>query len=978
MASNHYPMQFTLLMCACLLCSGGQAQLLAYANHSADLSQQARVDDIEQDLKTVLNEISRTHSVSIIFEEKLVRGIRVTVPPAALSSPELDKQLLALLVPYGLNYRKVGKNQYVVIQSKKRNAETVPAEVLVNPEKSEARLPVRDTPPRQAGLDALNPTSPALVVEQTVTGTVTEENGAALPGVSVLVKGTQTGTTTGENGSFKIVVPNENAVLVFSFVGYLAQEVRVGNQTRLAVSLTTDTKALEEVVVTAFGIKKEQKSLTYATQQISGKEISAAGNPNVLNGLQGKVAGVTVSLNSGMPGKSPNIRIRGSRSLTGNNAPLYVIDGLPVSGGERVLDLNPSDIESMNVLKGPAASALYGLRASNGVIVITTKNGSGAQGKPTVTFDTQYSIDKVGFLPDLQMEFAQGENGVFNPNSIYTWGPRISTMSAYTNQLGEQEEPAVYDNDKAFYKTGGTMNSNLAFSNSGSFGNFMIGVGRSDQKGIVPNSSMARNNVKFNGLFNLFKNFTSNISFNFSDLGVKDFPEETGNTNIFRGVTETPPSYNLAGKPYAAPGDPYQQIFYRVSQNNPYWVINNSFRNEKTKRTLGNILLKYDFTNGLSLNYRLGMDHFTTNTTTYRELGYATAGRTIPPSGGSVTLDEQFSNQLNSNFFLTYTKQLKDDWSLDFVLGNELFDTRYKGVSTNGSNLSVGDWPNLANATLITGSNTIRNQRNVGFYANANIGWKDRVYLNASGRNDIVSNMPAGNRSFFYPSVGISAILTELIHASKRVFSFAKLRATVAEVGQAGPLYVNSRGFVTSNPGGFVFPYLGLASYTQSATRISPDLRPENTRTLELGGDLRFLNDRISVDYTFFNSNSDGQIFNIPVAITTGASNEVRNGGRLNSKGHEVVLSLIPIQKNGFRWEFNTNFTKYTSRVLELYGGTQRVTISSGTITLAAEVGNIYPAFIGTSYYRDPAIAIPPRAKSCTKATSPKPITVCP
>mgnify|MGYP003672385609 CR=1 FL=1 len=881
-----------------------------------------------QNIKNVLHIIEKNADVRFSYSPQVVPAKRlVTLKAENLSVGEI---LDNLLTPLHVNYIVTGRQ---IILSRK----------AINTEKK------YDQEVKLMEASSLQPNI------KSISGKVTDESGDALPGVSILIKGLQIGTISDVEGNFKLDVPDNNDMLVFSFVGYLTQEVRIGNSNNLNVSLVVDAKTFDEVVVTAFGIKKEQKSLTYSTQQISGKSISAAGNPNVLGGLQGKVAGVTVSLNSGMPGKSPGVRIRGSRSISGNNAPLYVIDGLPIAGGDRVLDLNPSDIESMNVLKGPAASALYGLRASNGVIVITTKNGSGSKGKPTVTFDTQYSIDQIGMLPDLQMEFAQGDNGVFNPNSIFTWGPRISTMSTYTNQLGEQEVPAVYDNDKAFFQNGSTMNTNLSFSNSGDYGNFMIGVGRNDQKGIVPNSSMSRNNIKFNGDFKLLKNLTSSISVNYSDLRVDDFPEKGGNDNIFRGVTETPPSYNLAGKPYADASDPYKQIFYRVSQNNPYWVVNNAFRNENTKRTLGNILLNYKFTPDLALNYRIGVDHYTTFTEDYSELGFATRGRTNPPSGGDYDIYNRFSNQLNSNLFLNYSKVINKVWSVDAIVGNEVFDNNFRSVNTSGANLVVGDWPSMSNATLITASNSITRQRIVGFYSNVNIGWNNKIYINASGRNDVVSNMPTGNRSFFYPSIGASAIVTELIPESKAVFSFAKLRATLAEVGQAGPIYVNGRGFTTNRPGSFVFPYQGLVSWTQSSTRINPGLRPENTRTFEIGGDFRFLNDRVTLDYTYFDSKSDGQIFNVPVAITTGASNEIRNGGKIRNSGHEVVLSLIPVQTKDFRWEFNTNFTTYKSKVLELYGGTQRVNIASGVVTLVAEVGSVYPQFVGTSYMRDPA-----------------------
>ncbi|WP_372931667.1 hypothetical protein, partial [Mariniphaga sediminis] len=401
--------------------------------------------------------------------------------------------------------------------------------------------------------------------------------------------------------------------------------------------------------------------------------------------------------------------------------------------------------------------------------------------------------------------------------------------------------------------------------------------------------------------------------------------------------------------------DPYYQIFYRVSQNNPYWVINNCFRHNNTKRTFGNILLNYKFNNFLGLNYRIGLDHYGTFNTNFKQLGYATSGRTNPPSGGSVAFLNRFSDQLNSNFFLSYNKMIQDGWSIDFIVGNEVFDSRVKSTSATGSELIVGDWANLDNATNISSSNSEYKQRIVGFYSNLNLGWKDKVFLNASGRNDIVSNMPSKNRSFFYPSVGFSAIITEILPASKSVLSYGKLRTTIAEVGQTGPVYVNGRGFVRNNPGGYIFPYINLASWAQSPTRVSSELKPENTKTFEIGADIRFFHNRLGIDYTYYTSNSDGQIFKIPVAVSTGATSEIRNGGQLKTQGHEFILNLIPIKTGNFKWELNTNFSTYKSKVGKLYGGTQRATISSSDIiTLVAEVGNTYPAFLGSAYLRDP------------------------
>ncbi len=797
--------------------------------------------------------------------------------------------------------------------------------------------------------------NPQIIEEAIITGKVTDENGEPLPGASVTVAGTTTGTVTDMDGNYTITVP-DGSTLIFSYIGFETMQISVDNRSQIDVSLNIDSTSLEEIVVTAFGIEKEKRQLVYATQEVAGKDLAAVGNSNLLNGLQGKVAGVTVNLNSGMPGKSPDIRIRGYRSLTGSNAPLYVIDGMPVAGGGRQIDFNPNDIESINILKGQAASALYGLRAANGVVVITTKSGKSANGKPTVTFSSHFNVDEASFLPDTQKEFAQGLNGVFDPNNIWTWGPRISGLGTYTNQRGEQEEAAAYDNQRDFYQRGRTINNNVTFANGSDIGNFLLGIGHTNQTGIVPNTDMTRINLKLNGELNLSKKFTVNASFNYSDLSVNDFPETFGNDNFFRGLIETPPSYNLRGKPFAEPDNPYRQIFYRASQNNPYWVINNNFRTEDTKRTFGNIFFKYNFTDNLSLNYRIGADHFSLSRTVHRELGDGPAGRANPPSAGSLALTNTFATQINSNFFLSYNKDLNENLTVDVIIGNEIFDNNSIGNNSTGSNYLVGGWPNLANTTLITAGNSQFRNRIVGFYGNANIGWKDMIFLNASVRNDIVSNMLSSNRSFIYPSVGTGIVLTEAIPAMQNAFSFAKVRATYAEVGQAGPLYVNDRGFNALSPSGFTFPFQGLGSWTQNTTRVSPDLVPENTKSFEVGFDFRFLNDRIGIDYTYYRNLSEGQIFSIPIPVSTGATSEVRNAGKLLSLGHEIMLSISIIESANVKWQFNTNFSTYTNRVESLYGDTDRVIITAGDgVSLVAEIGETYPAFLGTSFLRDPA-----------------------
>ena len=783
-----------------------------------------------------------------------------------------------------------------------------------------------------------------------ISGAITDKDGTPLPGANILEKGTTNGTQADFDGNFTIEIGDNNAILIVSYIGFGTKEIIVNGETSLNIVLQESAEGLDEVVITSFGIRKSKKSVVYATQEVGGDDLAQVGNPNVLNGLQGKVAGVSVNLSSGMPGRSPSIKIRGSRSLTGNNQPLFVIDGAPISGN--IQDINPNNIESINVLKGPVASALYGLRASNGVILITTKSGKSLDGRSTISLETFYSIDDVAYLPDLQTTFAQGANGELNVNGPFSWGPRISDIGTYINNIGEQEVARSYDNDKAFYKSGSTSNTNLSISNAGTIGSYSLGVGHNLQEGIIPGSDLRRTNLNFNGKLNIIEGFSTTVSFNYSDLNYNDYPDLGGNDNYFRSLTDVPPSYNLAGNAYADENDPYFQQYFRSSQNNPFWVVNNNYRNTERPRTLGNILFEYKISDNIQLSYRLGIDNFTTRTEDFRELGSAVAGRTNPPSGGRISIENQKAAQLNSNLFLSYHKEFGKDYLLDLVVGNEVFDEKLNSELSSGSNFVTGGWANLANATIINASNYKSRQRIVGFYGNMNLGWQDKIYLNASGRNDFVSNMPVDNRSFFYPSVGTSFVLTNMFPKLETTMSFAKIRASWAEVGQAGPLFVNGTGFVSNNPGGFNFPFNGIASFSQQTTRINPELGPENTKSYELGFDFRFFNDRLSIDYTYFNSKSEGQIFQVPLPLSTGAQEEIRNAGEISSKGHEVILSLIPIRNESFTWNLITNFNTIDNKVVSLAEGVNRIGINEAIV---AEKGFDYPSILGQSYIKDPS-----------------------
>ena len=910
--------------------------------HSAysqfDLSKTVSLQMEKTEIKKVLSTIEKQVNVRFVYSSSNINTSQVVT--INVTKKRLDQVLNELLIPLSVEY--LVKENRIILRSNQEVGSSIPTLNV---------LQLGDKPIiRKVSVFENN-----ALADITIKGTVTNEKGEKLPGVSVIVKGTTRGTNTNQDGEYTITVSDEKAVLIFSFVGNESKEISVNNQTKLNVVLLTDTKSLDEVIVTAFGIKRDQKALGYSSQKVSGDQLSAVGNTNIQNSLQGKAAGVQVRLSSGMPGRPALVNIRGSRSITGSNEPLYVIDGLPVAAGSRSIDFNPSDVESMDILKGPAASALYGVRASNGVILITTKSGKNTNKKPSVTFESQFAQDRVSFLPKLQTEYAQGNNGLFDQNGLFSYGPKISSVGSYTNLLGNQEQAASYNNMDDFYGTGATLNNNLEIAQGGSFGNYAIGIGRTDQTGVITNTGMQRTNIKFNGLMTPYKNLKIGLSINYAKINVDDFPDEAGNVAFFRALYEAPPSYNLKGKPYASSSNQYQQILFRASQNNPYWILANNSRNNLTDRTYGNLFLEYQLAKGLKATYRIGLDNFNTKTERYDELGTGPTGRTTIPSGGQFVLQNLQESQLNSNLFLSYDKNLGKDLVLNIIAGNEIFDVRRSNSSTSSSNFVTGNWRNIANGTTVVSTNSNTAQRVVGFYGNANLGFKEMLFLNLSTRKDYASNLPSGNRSLLYPSAGLSFILTEAVPKLQDVFTFAKLRANYAEVGQLGQLYVNGVGYSAASPG-FLFPLNGIAGFLPSSTSISSTLRPENTKSFELGTELRFLKNRISLDYTYFNSLSDGQIFGIPLPPSTGFGSQVNNAGMMLSKGHEVMLRLTPFKTENFNWDFNVNFSKYQTTIEELPAGLTRIELSnaSGSIRLVGEKGQPYPSFFGSTYQLDP------------------------
>ncbi|WP_288733497.1 SusC/RagA family TonB-linked outer membrane protein [uncultured Phocaeicola sp.] len=839
-----------------------------------------------------------------------------------------------------------------------------------------------------------------------VTGNVTsDEDGLPVVGASVLVKGTTVGTVTDIDGNFTLSnVPSSAETLVISFIGLESQEVKI--QPVVKVILRSDSEQLDEVVVTAMGISREKKALAYAVQDVKGEELTQAASTSLSSALQGKVSGVDITPSSGMPGASSQIVIRGVRSFTGDNTPLYVVDGMPISSASdidtdsrntgsvagadfanRAVDLDPNDIESINILKGQAASALYGMRASNGVIVITTKSGKNAtKGKPNITFNTNLSFDKVSTLPEFQKEYAQGSGGVYSPYASTAWGPKIAdlandatyggnTDNAYTQQYGKHEGmyyvpqranagldpwavPQAYDNAKEFFNTGVSWSNNVNVSQAFDKGNYSFSLGNSMSEGIIPNTGMDRYNVKLNAMANLTENWTTGFSGNFITSKIRK--QSSGNEGVIATVYGAPSSYDFNGIPSHVDGDPYTQNNYRSSTfNNAYWATENNSFIERSQRFFGNAYVQYKSNFGtdnhtLTAKYQLGADAYST---IYSDnYGY---GDSYYPTGYSRQDDYQIT-EMNSLLTVTYDWKINADFDFSLMYGNEWVDKTTRVTTAQGYNFNFPGWNNIGNATTFQAGQSTTKKRTVGNFGNLSLSWKNMLYLNATVRNDVVSSMPRGNRSFTYPSVSLGWIFTELpFLKANQVLTFGKIRGSYAEVGMAGE-YIENLYVTPAYGGGFSagtpiqYPFGSVTSYVPYYRIYDPNLKPQNTKSYEIGLDLAFWHGLVSLNYTYSRQNVKDQIFAVPLSTSTGYSEMVTNGGAIHTNAHEITLTVNPVNKKNVYWDFGFNFSKIDNYVDKLADGVESIMLG-GFVTpqVRASIGDKFPVIYGTSYLRN-------------------------
>jgi TonB-linked outer membrane protein, SusC/RagA family len=835
---------------------------------------------------------------------------------------------------------------------------------------------------------------------KTVRGTIiSADDNEPVIGASVLIKGTTTGTVTDFDGVFSLSVPTSATTLVISYLGMVTQEVAVAEN--INVVLQSDMQRLNEVVVTAMGISREKKALGYAVQDVKGDQLTQAASSSLSSALQGKVSGVDIMPSSGMPGASSKITIRGSRSFTGDNTPLYVVDGMPIAStadvgtgnsvtgsdyANRAVDLDPNDIESINILKGQAASALYGMRASNGVVVITTKSGRGAKsGKPEVTFNTNLSFDQISVKPDIQTEYAQGSNFAYNPTSSMSWGPKIAdlvndpryggnTDNAYTREYGMQNgryyvpqranagldpwaTPQVYNNVDDFFQTGASWSNSVNVAQGFDNGNYSFSLGNLTSNGIVPSTGMDRYNVKLGGEAKLNSNFTTGFVGNFTTSKITK--QSGANNGIVATIYGAPSSYDLKGIPSHIEGDPYTQNTFRGTSgfDGAYWAIENNRFSERSQRFFGNAFLNYLSKLGtdnqsLNLKYQIGHDAYTTNYSDVWGYGHSN-GR------GEVEEYHYTINEFNALFTALYNWTINEDLVFDALIGNEFVDGKRKYGYAYGMNFNFSGWNHMDNASVYQASERYTKSRTVGTFGNASLAYRNMLYLNATVRTDVVSTMPRGNRTFTYPSVSLGWIFTELEPLRSDFLTYGKLRASYAEVGMAG-VYYNSYYTTPTYGGGFssgtpiIYPLGGAMAFTPYGRAYDPNLKPQNTKSYEVGADFSFLNGLFSLNYTYSRQNVKDQIFAVPLAGSTGVSELVTNGGSMHTNVHELTLGVNPINTRNIKWDFGFNFSKIDNYVDELAPGVESIFLGGFVEPqVRAGIGYKYPVIYGVSYLRN-------------------------
>lgn len=829
------------------------------------------------------------------------------------------------------------------------------------------------------------------LAQRTVTGTVTGD-GDALIGASVAVKGASGGARTDINGRYSVQVPAGATALVFSYTGYTTQEVTLDASNVVDVVMKPNTQ-LEEVVVTALGISREQKSLGYAVQQIGGDQLTAARDANVVNSLSGKIAGVNVVSSSGNVGASARIVIRGNSSITGENQPLFVVNGIPMDNSNRgngnsqfggvdfgnaIQDINPDDIETISVLKGPNAAALYGSRGANGVILITTKSGKGATKGLGVSYNSDLGFAQPFRLPTYQNKFGQGVDFQFSyvdgtGNGVYdgtdeSWGPSFDSAingsdgidndgdgtvdesgeGVLIDQFTGDQQPWVAhpDNVKSIFETGVTFTNNIAVTAAGDRANARFSFTNMDQKGMIPNTDLKRN--------------TFNLAFG---MKLNDKISTDGNVTYTTLKSDNRPGIGYAGDNIIQQtiwaGRQVDWEYLRANynnrdengsivnwnhnyQNNPFFTLYNNTKPQERNRINGYYAVSYELLPWLKATGRIGTDFYNDS----RQIRFEK--ETVDYPNGQLQTFDYASTETNSDLLLTANKRISDNFSILATAGVVRRDNKLVGSEQTATALVVPGLFNFSNADGNVNVNQFTNTSRINSaLGSLSLGFYDFIYLDASARNDWSSTLPAENRSYFYPSASLGLVISEKVTIPG--ISFLKVRGGYAEAGK------DTDPFRLAFVYGALTPWGSTPSFTVPGSRPNNELKPERAKSIEAGLELRAVKDRVRLDVTYYNTRNIDQIIPLNVSATSGFSSRVANAGTIKNDGVEVQLGITPVNSGNFRWDINLNWAKNNSIVEDLPEGVTELTLNTNWgVRLVAREGEPYGALIGSRVKRAP------------------------
>lgn len=844
--------------------------------------------------------------------------------------------------------------------------------------------------------------------QETITGTVTDTDGNTIPYVNIVLSGTSTGTITNEDGVYSIKVPSLLGSLEFSVLGYQTQVIPISNKQRINITLEDSSEILDEVVLTALGLKRETKELGYVVQSLDTKGITEVKSVNFLDNLSGKLAGVTINQGATGVGSSSKITIRGEASFSNNN-PLFIVDGVPINNnsvfnftneaaagfqeidfGNGAMEVNPDDIAEVSVLKGPSAAALYGTRASNGVIIIETKSGKNTEGLG-ISYNTSFFVDSAFKLPEFQNEYGQGNAGAFafvdglgggtNDLITYSWGPRLdvgnlvpqydSPVTLADGTIVRGGDTALYsgipitptrfssnpDNLKDFYETGTTLINNISIASGFDKGNYRLSFTDLRSESIIPGVNLDRQTIGTRLNFQPIEKLQINSSISYINSKSDNRPSNGyGSENAnYSLVAWGPRSLNIENlKNYWQPGlEGVQQYSYNYTFfDNPYFILQENRNSFNRDRVFGNISASYDITKHITASIRTGMDY----SNEQRQLRRAYGSNRF--RNGGYAEHDVFFREINTDFLLNYNNQF-NDISVDVSVGGNRLDQKAFTSQSQTTSLAQPGIFRLSNAASpIEVFEFESNKRINSFYGLAKFGYKNYLFLDITGRNDwssaLATPFSVDNTSFFYPSVSSSFIISEVFDLPKTV-SFAKLRASWAQVGNDTNPYQTTSAFVAQTP------FNGLPTFSNSDIIANPDLQPESTSSFEVGADIRLFGDQLRFDVSYYNALTKDQIISLPIGISSGYTQQVVNGGEVRSKGLEVILGISPVISQNLKWNSTLNFSTNRSTAEDLPQEDGRLTLAysriydsqNQTVFFQVEEGGRVGDLYGTGYLKN-------------------------